>query len=88
MHIGTSSEALKKMIGENVEGNPVVKSLGKKLDLMDTSAIHRAAFIRDICCIERLNDISIIIAVTRREKQQFDNIYMKKVFELDLLFIE
>lgn len=72
--IGTSSGSLKKVFGEYSLGTPLIRSLASKYKMMNTTTptIARAAYQRDICCIERLTDITVIIAVCfgRNNKQK------------------
>lgn len=70
MRIGTSSGSLKNIFGSEIQGNPVVQSLADKFDLINTTAIDRTAYNRDICCIERLTDISIIIKVNEQKNHK------------------
>lgn len=64
--IGTSSGSLKNLFGEKSIGSPLIWSLASKYKLLNTTVatIDRTAHDRDICCVERLTDISIIIAVS------------------------
>lgn len=65
LHIGTSSGSLRNIFGTQNLGTAVVRSLAKKYKLLNTTVptISRTAYKRDICCIERLTDIAVIIAV-------------------------
>lgn len=69
LHIGTSSGSLSKLLGDQEDESAVVKSLRKKFHLFNTSdpVIDRTASKRDICCVERKTDISIIITVSLSE---------------------
>lgn len=63
--IGTSSGSLKNLFGEPSLGTPLTRSLASKYKMINTSTpiITRAAYERDICAVERLTDIRVIIAV-------------------------
>lgn len=63
--IGTSSGSLAGIFGKNNSGGPVIRSLAGKYYFLNTTipTIERTAYKRDICCVERLTDISVIIAV-------------------------
>lgn len=65
LEIGTSSGSLKNLFGEPSLGTPLIRSLASKYKMINTSTpiITRAAYERDICAVERLTDIRVIIAV-------------------------
>uniref|UniRef100_A0A182Q1E7 Ionotropic glutamate receptor C-terminal domain-containing protein n=1 Tax=Anopheles farauti TaxID=69004 RepID=A0A182Q1E7_9DIPT len=58
--IGTSSRSLLDIFGNDAL-SPLYQSLKGKLRILDESARHRAAFRRDMCCIERHSDVHLII---------------------------
>uniref|UniRef100_A0A182NSF8 Ionotropic glutamate receptor C-terminal domain-containing protein n=1 Tax=Anopheles dirus TaxID=7168 RepID=A0A182NSF8_9DIPT len=58
--IGTSSRSLLDIFG-NHSLSPLYHSLKGKLQILNESARHRAAFQRDVCCIERHSDVHLII---------------------------
>lgn len=63
--IGTTSGSLGNIFKEDL-GSPLIKSLQSKYtvaNISDVATIERTAFARDICCVERLTDIKMIIAV-------------------------
>lgn len=69
--IGTSSGSLRNVFGTVNVSTPLtglISSLASKYKMINTSVpiIIRAAYKRDICCIERLTDIAVIIAVSLR----------------------
>lgn len=66
LRIGTSSGSLKDIFGKHNLGGPVVRALAAKFLFLNSTrpTIERTAHERDICCIERLADISVIIAVS------------------------
>lgn len=66
--VGTSSGSLRNLFGadnDENDGKPAIRSLAKKFQLINKTEpiIEKAAYRRDICSIERLTDIAIIIAV-------------------------
>uniref|UniRef100_A0A8W7PCU9 Ionotropic glutamate receptor C-terminal domain-containing protein n=1 Tax=Anopheles coluzzii TaxID=1518534 RepID=A0A8W7PCU9_ANOCL len=58
--IATSSRSLLDIFG-NDSLSPLYQSLKGKLQILNESARHRAAFQRDVCCIERHSDVHLII---------------------------
>lgn len=66
LRIGTSSGSLKNVFGATDIASPLIRSLASKFFLLNSKIpmINRTAYYRDYCCIERLTDISIIIAVS------------------------
>lgn len=66
LKIATSSGSLKNIFGTHNSGSAVVRRLAAKYQLLNSTKpiIERTAYERDICCVERLNDISVIIAVS------------------------
>lgn len=63
LHIGTSSGSLSNVFGPSNQSRGTIKSLITKFHLINQTAIDQTAFDRNICCIERISDIKIIIAV-------------------------
>lgn len=80
LEIGTSSGSLKNLFGEKSLGTPIIRSLASKYKMISTTTpiIARAAYQRDICAIERLTDIRVIIAVC------FEAIQKLSLFEMYL----
>lgn len=75
--IGTTSASLKDILGvPNAFANPLYKSLKSKFFYSPTgpSTMKRAAFDRDVCCIERSNDINVIIGVCTQKNN--NNLYI------------
>lgn len=73
LYVATSSGSLRNLFGSDTqenEGKPAVRSLAKKFLLLNVTEpiITRAATRRDICSIERLTDIGLILAVNTIEK--------------------
>uniref|UniRef100_A0A182W3E3 Ionotropic glutamate receptor C-terminal domain-containing protein n=1 Tax=Anopheles minimus TaxID=112268 RepID=A0A182W3E3_9DIPT len=58
--IATSSRSLLDIFG-NASLSPLYQSLKGKLQILNESARHRAAYERDVCCIERHSDVHLII---------------------------
>uniref|UniRef100_A0A182Y8U2 Ionotropic glutamate receptor C-terminal domain-containing protein n=1 Tax=Anopheles stephensi TaxID=30069 RepID=A0A182Y8U2_ANOST len=58
--IATSSRSLLDIFG-NTSLSPLYQSLKGKLQILNDSARHRAAYERDVCCIERYSDVHLII---------------------------
>ncbi|XP_058116737.1 uncharacterized protein LOC131288540 [Anopheles ziemanni] len=58
--IGTSSRSLLDIFG-NDTSSALYRSLKGKLQILNDSARHQAAFQRNICCIERRSDVHLII---------------------------
>uniref|UniRef100_A0A182J6R5 Ionotropic glutamate receptor C-terminal domain-containing protein n=1 Tax=Anopheles atroparvus TaxID=41427 RepID=A0A182J6R5_ANOAO len=58
--IGTSSRSLLDIFG-NDSYSALYRSLNGKLQILNESARHRAAYERDICCIERRSDVPLIV---------------------------
>lgn len=63
--IGTTSASLSNIFGD--DGHPLIQSLAKKFQVLNpkTPIIDRAAYNRDICCVERFADIKVIITVSK-----------------------
>lgn len=62
--IGTSSKSLSNMFGDKDIYSPLIASLQSKFHVLSgVPIITRTSTTRDICCVERYNDIKIIIAV-------------------------
>lgn len=62
--IVTSSASLRGLFGDEKDATPVLKSLIKKLKIYEIdNPIHKTAYKRDMCSIERYSDIHIIIKV-------------------------
>lgn len=61
--IGTTSASLSNIFGD--DEHPLIQSLARKFKILSSNApvIERAAYNRDICCVERFADIKVIIAV-------------------------
>lgn len=61
--IGTTSASLSNIFGN--DDHPLIQSLAKKFKILSSNVpvIEKAAFNRDICCVERFADIKVIIAV-------------------------
>lgn len=85
--IGTSSGSMMNIFGEKDVKNKLIKSLMSKyifISNFNIPTIDRTAYDRDICCVERMTDISIIIAVWLNYKYQIiafiDNLAIK-IFE-------
>lgn len=66
LHIGTSSGSLKSLFGGGERESDLMKSLASKFHVFNTSSpvIERTANSRDICCIERKTDFSVILTVS------------------------
>lgn len=66
LHIGTSSGSLRNLFGVEDRESDLMKSLASKFDVLNTTetVIKRTAEKRDICCIERKTDLSIIMTVS------------------------
>lgn len=71
--IGTSSGSLRKVFGsmDNVFGaqsfsNSIIRSLKKKYILVNSTqaALDAVAYDGNICCIERLTDVKVILSVS------------------------
>ncbi|XP_037912067.1 uncharacterized protein LOC119652196 [Hermetia illucens] len=60
--IGTSSRNLANILDS--DNNPVLNSLQKKFIISSVPVIDQTAFKRDICCIERASDITVIMTTT------------------------
>ncbi|XP_052902928.1 uncharacterized protein LOC128310342 [Anopheles moucheti] len=60
MPIATSSRSLLDIFG-NASLSPLYRSLKGKLQVLNESARHRAAYERDVCSIERHSDVHLII---------------------------
>lgn len=60
--IVTSSQSLRTLFGNTTDATPLLRSLIRKYHIFEIqNQIHRTAFKRDICSVERRSDINIII---------------------------
>lgn len=65
MPIGTTSASLKDIMGAASESPPMLERILNRFSVYKGEPIiYRTARDRDICCIERLADINVIIAVS------------------------
>lgn len=74
--IGTTSGSLGNVFKEYL-GSSVIKSLDSKFTVWNFSmlpTIERTAFARDVCSIERLSDVKVIIAVILKYLQCLYNL--------------
>lgn len=89
LRIGTSSGSLQSIFTGANNSHGAIRSLSKKFHIYQNatkSTILRTAYDRDICCIERWNDIGVIIPV----KYEFKTImemrnFINKCFILDTI---
>lgn len=69
LQIGTTSGSLGNIFEEDY-GSQLIKSLESKYivtnesSILHTPTIERTAYARDICSVERLTDVTMIIAVS------------------------